>query len=136
MAWCGADAVVLTIPGALLCVGPAGGAVRWALDAPAALAPECDGLRVLTTDSHSLLRRVPEPLARCCGIGSTAPGAMLTDALEAFDRGAARADEALRAAADGEGGLSGAVADCLAAAMHAWDPACLLLHISEPTRLM
>jgi len=120
MAWCGADAVVLHWPEVLLMVGPYGDAVRWPLDAPAALAPECDGLRVLTTDAHVLLRRIPDPLARCAGVGSTAPGAMLTDALEAFDRGSARADEALRAVAES---LQDAASDCLEAALHAWEPA-------------
>jgi hypothetical protein len=119
MAWCGADAVVLHWPDALLMVGPFGDAVRWPLDAPAALVPECDGLRVLTAEAHTLLRRVPEPLARCAGVGSTAPGAMLADALDAFDRGSARADEALRAVGDA---LGDAAADCLAAALHAWEP--------------
>jgi hypothetical protein len=120
MAWCGADAVVLQWPDALLMVGPFGDAVRWPLDAPAALVPDCDGLRVLTADAHMLLRRVPEPLARCAGVGSTAPGAMLADALDAFDKGSARADEALRAVGDA---LPDAAADCLAAALHAWEPA-------------
>lgn len=120
MAWCGADAVVLHWPDALLMVGPGGDTVRWPLDAPAALAHECDGLRALSTDAHVLLRRIPESLARCAGVGSTAPGAMLVDALEAFDRGSARADEALRAVADS---LQDAAADCLEAALHAWEPA-------------
>ena len=119
IAWCGADAVVLQWPDALLMVGPFGDAVRWPLDAPAALVPECDGLRVLTADAHMLLRRVPEPLARCAGVGSTAPGAMLADALDAFDRGSSRADEALRSVGDA---LQDAAADCLAAALHAWEP--------------
>ena len=119
-AWCGADAVVLHWPDALLLVGPVGDALRFPLDASAAVATECDSLRVLTSDHHLLLRRVPEPLARCLGVGSTAPGALLADALDAFDKGSARAEEALRAVGPA---LQDAAADCAAAALHAWDPA-------------
>ena len=94
-AWCGADAVVLHWPDALLLVGPVGDALRFPLDAHAAVATECDSLRVLNPDQHLLLRRVPEPLARCLGGGSTAPGALLAAARDAGDKGRARAAEAL-----------------------------------------
>lgn len=119
-AWCGADAVVLHWPDALLLVGPIGDALRFPLDASAAVATECDSLRVFTGEQHLLLRRVPEALARCLGVGSTASGALLADALDAFDKGSSRAEEALRAVGPA---LQDAASDCAAAALHAWDPA-------------
>jgi len=122
LAWCGADAVALQWPEALQLVGPDGASLRFPTDAdaPYALATECDGLRCLSQTQHSLLRRVPDPLARCLGVGSTAPGALLCDALEAFDRGSARADEALRSV--GPQQLEEAWRDCCQAASHAWEP--------------
>ena len=120
LAWCGADAVLLVFRAFFLLVGPYGTALRWPLEQPCCLSSELDGVRLLTAEQHSLLRRVPEPLARCCAPGSTQPGALLADALEAFDRGSARSDEALRAVG---GQLAEAVADCTAAARHSWGTA-------------
>lgn len=57
----------------------------------AAFVPEVDGLRVLSSDRHVLLRRVPPPSVSCLEIGSTSPGALLYDARRLFDAQDARA---------------------------------------------
>ena len=118
VAWCGSDSVVLFWPEALLMVGPAGDWVKYAFDEAAALAQEPDGCRVLTRGRHELLRRVPDPLRAVFAIGSTAPSALLCDSLESFDRGSAKADEALRLVGPA---LLAAVEECISAAGHALD---------------
>lgn len=49
------------------------------------------GMRVLSSDRHLLLRRVPPAAASCLEIGSTSPGALLYDARRLFDSQDARA---------------------------------------------
>lgn len=56
----------------------------------------CTGLRVISADSHLLLRRVPPPAARVLEIGSTSPGALLYDARRLFDAQDARATGGIR----------------------------------------
>lgn len=48
-------------------------------------------MRVLSSDRHLLLRRVPPAAASCLEIGSTSPGALLYDARRLFDAQDARA---------------------------------------------
>ncbi len=55
-------------------VGPYGDWVKYTVEEPALLAPELDGVRVLTASTHELLRRIPDPLADVYRIGSTTPG--------------------------------------------------------------
>ena len=117
LAWCGSDAVVVWWErvGALL-VSVEGGWRWWDLGgAGACLVPEVDGLRVLATESHVLLRRVPPPLASVLEMGSTSPGALLYDARRLYEerdaRAAAELLDVLRS-----GGLPEAVSACLLAA--------------------
>lgn len=49
------------------------------------------GVRVITSDRHQLLRRVPPAAASVLEIGSTSPGALLYDARRLFDAQDARA---------------------------------------------
>lgn len=49
------------------------------------------GVRIITSDRHQLLRRVPPPCVSCLEIGSTSPGALLYDARRLFDAQDARA---------------------------------------------
>ncbi|PRW05770.1 Vacuolar sorting-associated 16 [Chlorella sorokiniana] len=124
LVWCGSDAVLLfweSVGGLLVTLD---GAWRWwdlGGGSAAAFATEVDGVRVLSSDRHLLLRRVPPAAASCLEIGSTSPGALLYDARRLFDAQDARATgELLDLVRSGE--LAGAVDDCLAAAAAELDP--------------
>lgn len=64
----------------------------------------CAGVRVVSSDRHQLLRRVPPAAASCLEIGSTSAGALLYDARRLFDAQDARATGARCA---GRGGQQG-----------------------------
>lgn len=100
-------------------VGPGGDWLKHSYDEPARLFSETDGCRVLTRSRHELLRRVPEPLVHVFAIGSTAPAALLYDALDSFDKGQAKADETLRLVG---AEMLPAVAECIEAAGHEFEP--------------
>ena len=58
----------------LLMVGPYGDWVKYSLEERALLVTELDGVRLLGSCRHELLRRVPDALADVFRVGSTAPG--------------------------------------------------------------
>lgn len=58
---------------------------------PARCCASVAGVRVLTSEAHLLLRRVPPAAVRVLEMGSTAPGALLYDARRLFDAQDARA---------------------------------------------
>lgn len=62
MCWCGVDAVALRWEGLLLLVGPYADWLKRACEAPVVMVAEVDGLRLITADKMSLLRRVPDVL--------------------------------------------------------------------------
>jgi len=118
LVWCGVDSVMLYWDEILLMVGPYGDWVKYTYEEPAILAPECDGVRIITRAKHEFLQRVPDCLVSIFGIGSFSPGALLYDALELFDAQSARADENLRLIGSN---LSVAVEECIEAAGHEFD---------------
>jgi hypothetical protein len=69
MVWCGVDSVMLYWDEVLLMVGPYGDWVKFSYDEALVLAPECDGVRVLTRSRHEFLQRVPEAVVSVCGVG-------------------------------------------------------------------
>eukprot|EP00899_Mesostigma_viride_P000918 jgi/Mesvir1/10827/Mv07754-RA.2 len=116
--WCGQDSVVLYWSEALLVVGPFGDWLRFAYDEHVHLAAEVDGVRVLGPHASEFLQRVPDSVVDVFKVGSTAPGALLYDALEHFDKRSAKADESLRAVGSA---LPSAVQTCMEAAGHEFD---------------
>lgn len=56
-------------------VGPYGDWVKHAVGPGASLVAESDGVRVVASTRHDMLRRVPDCLTDVFRIGSTAPGA-------------------------------------------------------------
>ena len=58
----------------MIMVGPYGDWVRYDMEEPCVLTPEVDGVRILTSQRHELLRRVPDALVDIFRIGSTSPG--------------------------------------------------------------
>lgn len=97
MCWCGEDSVLLYWPtGGLIMVGPYGSWLRFPYYEPIVLAQETDCCRVLSASAHDILIRVPTCVENIKGVGSTAPAAMLFQALDAYDAGDAKADEHIR----------------------------------------
>ena len=76
---------------------------------------------MLTSTSHTLLQRVPAPLAAVRSLGSSEPGALLLDAAALFADGDARCDEAMRSLVREDGALAAGVAQTIAAALVEWD---------------
>eukprot|EP00898_Chlorokybus_atmophyticus_P007460 jgi/Chlat1/7715/Chrsp66S07190 len=113
--WCAEDSVVLywSEEQRLLMVGPTGAQLEWQYTEPLCLAPECDGLRIITNNRTEFLQRVPDATVDVFSIGSTTPAAMLYDAMEHFDHRSAKADENIRTIGSK---LSEAVAACVDAA--------------------
>ncbi|KAF6254839.1 vacuolar protein sorting-associated protein 16 [Scenedesmus sp. NREL 46B-D3] len=113
VAWCGVDAVALRWEGLLLLVGPYGDWLKRPCQGAVAMVTEVDGLRLISSGTCSLLRRVPDALVQVFKPGSTSPAAQLLDARDLYDAGSARSDKLLRQMA---GHLAEAVEGCAAAA--------------------
>ncbi|CEG41423.1 vacuolar protein sorting-associated [Plasmopara halstedii] len=121
MCWCGEDSVLLYWPSAgLVMVGPYGSWLRFPYSESVVLAQEVDCCRVYTASSHDLVLRVPTCVENIKGVGSTAPAAMLYQALDAFDSGDAKADEHIRFIM-GQNALESAIKDCIDAAGSEFD---------------
>eukprot|EP00850_Spirogloea_muscicola_P020034 SM000206S06243 [mRNA] locus=s206:68260:73829:+ [translate_table: standard] len=121
LVWCGVDSVLLwwEEEQMLQMVGPSGDSVTFVQDEPGlALVPEVDGVRLLTSSAMEFLHRVPDSTVSIFRIGSTAPGALLFDALDHFDKRSAKADESLRSIG---AALPEAVEACIDAAGHEFD---------------
>ncbi|CAI5715278.1 unnamed protein product [Peronospora destructor] len=116
MQWCGEDSVLLYWPSAgLVMVGPYGSWLRFPYSESIVLAQEVDCCRVYTASSHDIVLRVPTCVENIKGVGSTAPAAMLYQALDAFDSGDAKADEHIRFILS-QNALEDAIKDCVNAA--------------------
>lgn len=85
------------------------------------LKQEIDSVRIISCETVELLLRVPESVVSIKSIGSTSPGALLFDAIEAYNRGDAKADDNIRCVIESNG-LDKAIEDCLDAASHEFDP--------------
>ncbi|KAL6073866.1 Vacuolar protein sorting-associated protein 16 [Balamuthia mandrillaris] len=120
LVWCGTDSVLLYWPAlGILMVGPHGDWIKYTYDEPLYLIPECDGVRVITNKKCEFLQKVPNVTEEIFKIGSTAPAALLYDALMHFEKGSPKADENIRAVKDE---LQDAVEACIEAAGHEFSP--------------
>lgn len=116
MEWCGNDAILLFWPQILLLIGPDGDFVKFSYDDPMVhLVPECDGVRIVSTDLCEFIHKVPSSLKDIFEIGSVSPSAMLYDATEAFENQSAKADEIIRSIQDPQS-LQLAIKNCIEAA--------------------
>eukprot|EP00003_Mantamonas_plastica_P023305 TRINITY_DN416_c0_g1_i1.p1 TRINITY_DN416_c0_g1~~TRINITY_DN416_c0_g1_i1.p1 ORF type:complete len:831 (-),score=270.28 TRINITY_DN416_c0_g1_i1:30-2522(-) len=118
LVWCGPDSVLCFWEGLLLMVGPYGDWIKYTYDVPAFLAPELDGVRIVTNDACEFLQRVPNVTESIFKIGSTTPAATLFDALEHFEDKSPKADENIR---NIKTELADAVDACIEAAGHEFD---------------
>ncbi|RIB09211.1 Vps16, C-terminal region-domain-containing protein, partial [Gigaspora rosea] len=115
LVWCGIDSVVLYWDNLLLMIGPFGDWVRYPYDDAIYLITEIDGVRIFSSDRCEFLQKVPNVTEEIFKIGSTAPAAMLFDALEHFDKRSPKADENIRSIRPE---LAEAVDACIEAAGH------------------
>ncbi|KAF4315758.1 hypothetical protein BBO99_00008961 [Phytophthora kernoviae] len=104
----------------LVMVGPYGSWLRFPYSESIVLAQEVDCCRVYSSSSHDIVLRVPTCVENIKGVGSTAPAAMLYQALDAFDSGDAKADEHIRFILS-QNALEDAIKDCVDAAGSEFD---------------
>ncbi|KAF9355900.1 hypothetical protein BGX26_005975, partial [Mortierella sp. AD094] len=115
LVWCGTDSVVLYWDKIVLMVGPFGDWIKYSYDDAIFLIPEIDGIRVISSEKCEFLQKVPDVTENIFKIGSTAPAAMLYDALDHFEKKSPKADENIRSI---RLELSDAVEACIEAAGH------------------
>ncbi|KAH3767787.1 vacuolar protein sorting-associated protein 16 [Pelomyxa schiedti] len=115
LAWCGNDSVLLYWDQLLMMVGPVGDQIKWSYDQPLILVPESDGVRVFSNETCEFVHKVPDVSVQIFQIGSTAPAAMLYDALEHYLKNSPKADENIRSI---KADLASAVDTCIEAAGH------------------
>ncbi|KAF9899141.1 hypothetical protein BX616_003227 [Lobosporangium transversale] len=115
LVWCGTDSVVLYWDKIVLMVGPYGDWIKYSYDDAIFLIPEIDGVRIISSEKCEFLQKVPDVTESIFNIGSTAPAAMLYDALDHFEKKSPKADENIRSI---RLELSEAVEACIEAAGH------------------
>ncbi|KAJ2449915.1 Vacuolar protein [Coemansia sp. RSA 2336] len=113
VAWCGSDAAVLSYTDKVQLVGPFGALLTFAETLPVHLVQELDGVRMFTAEEHWFLSKVSEESKSVFQIGSTAPAALLYDAVDSMHAHSSRADEIVRSIRDE---MPTAVDTCIAAA--------------------
>ncbi|KAI8871410.1 hypothetical protein GQ42DRAFT_144665 [Ramicandelaber brevisporus] len=119
LVWCGNDAVVLNVSHpsevlqSLTVVALYGDSIKIHLDETVCLISDHGCIRVVSNNYCDLLQRVPDSISQVFAIGSTAPAAILYDALDRFERRSARAEENIRSIRDE---LASAVTTCITAA--------------------
>jgi vacuolar protein sorting-associated protein 16 len=119
--WCGEDAVVLVWRNTgLVMVGPYGDWLNFQYDGAVRLVPEADCCRIITSTGCELLQRVPASTVAIRRIGSTDPGALIYDAMEAFEEGDPKSGENIRSIAASDQ-LIGAIKSCISAAACEFD---------------
>ncbi|KAJ3089792.1 hypothetical protein HK102_005491 [Quaeritorhiza haematococci] len=119
MTWCGTDSVVLHWEDMVVMVGPFANWIKILYEGVVHLVPEVDGVRIISNEKCEFLQRVPVATESIFKIGSTAPGAILYDALDHFERKSPRADENIRSI---KLELGDAVSACIEAAGHELQP--------------
>ncbi|KAH3746297.1 vacuolar protein sorting-associated protein 16 [Pelomyxa schiedti] len=119
LTWCGNDSVLMYWDQLLMMVGPAGDQIKWPYDQPLSLVPECDGVRVFSNETCEFVHKVPDVTVQIFQIGSTAPAAMLYDALEHYMKNSPKADENVRSI---KADLTNAVETCIEAAGNDFNP--------------
>ncbi|KAG0225975.1 hypothetical protein BGW42_003963 [Actinomortierella wolfii] len=96
LVWCGTDSVILYWDQIVLMVGPHGDWIKYTYDDAIYLIPEIDGVRIISSEKCEFLQKVPSVTEDIFKIGSTAPAAMLYDALDHFEKKSPKADENIR----------------------------------------
>ncbi|KAK9316336.1 Vps16, N-terminal region-domain-containing protein [Lipomyces starkeyi] len=91
--WCANDCVVVAWENEIRLVGPGGGALSFYYDSRIALISEADGIRIISNEKCEFLSKVPDIVVDLFRIGSTAPSAILLDAVEQLEYKSPKADD-------------------------------------------
>lgn len=113
LAWCGNDAVVASEGSIVTIIGPSGDTLRYAYEAPVALVPDVDGMRLFSTTVCDILRKVPETSERVFAPGSTSAASILLDSIQQLEEKSTKAEDNIRLI---NAYLTEAVDDCIKAA--------------------
>ncbi|XP_023326390.1 vacuolar protein sorting-associated protein 16 homolog [Eurytemora carolleeae] len=120
LAWCGEDAVFISLTSGLANLVHTSGVVEVMYGiSPIAVTQECDGVRVLSKGFHDLIHKVEEPVADIYKIGSMTPGSILLMASQAFSSKSHKADDYIRMI---QARLDQAVSQCISAAGSMFQP--------------
>ncbi|KFB37904.1 AGAP000529-PA-like protein [Anopheles sinensis] len=126
LAWCidgttqvESQAVIVAYMTLILIIGTTGESSVYTYDSPMTLIPEMDCVRVLTSSCHELIQKVPLSTSKIFGINISEPASFLFEAHRKFQERSHQSDEYLCLI---QGKLSAAVADCVEAAGHEFDP--------------
>jgi hypothetical protein len=121
IAWCGEDAVVMQWRNTgIVMVGPFGDWLNFPYDSSVHLVAEPDCCRIITGEGCEILQRILPSTVAIRSVGSTDPGALMFDAMEAFEEGDPKSDENIRSIA-ASNQLTDAVQACVHAAAGEFD---------------
>lgn len=119
LGWCGNDAVVLSYPDELTFVGPTNDTLSFYTNMKAVIRSEEDGVLFLTDKTLGWISRVSQVTSNVFKIGSTAPSAILLDAVDLLDNHSPRANENIEIISDS---LTKAIDGCVDAASEELEP--------------
>ncbi|KAK5137309.1 hypothetical protein LTR08_000279 [Meristemomyces frigidus] len=91
--WCGDNAVVLAWEDEIHLIGPNGSASKFFYESFVHLLPDIDGIRIMTGDVCEFLQKVPDATEDVFRLGSTAPAAVLLDAIDQLEKKSPKADD-------------------------------------------
>ncbi|KAK7206509.1 Vps16, N-terminal region-domain-containing protein [Myxozyma melibiosi] len=117
--WCANDSVAVAWESEIRLVGPGGGSLSFYYESRIALIPEPDGIRIVSAERCEFLTRVPEVVVDMFRIGSTAPSAILLDAVEQLEFKSPKADDNIQLI---RSSLTEAVDSCIKAASYEPEP--------------
>ncbi|TID18954.1 putative vacuolar protein sorting vps16 protein [Venturia nashicola] len=115
MQWCGNDSVVLAWEDEVRLIGPNGSAATYVYDGWVHIIPDYDGIRLFTNEVCEFLQKVPDVTEEVFRLGSTAPAAILLDAVDQLDKKSPKADDDIQLIRNN---LDEAVDTCVKAAGH------------------
>ncbi|KAK6631655.1 hypothetical protein RUM44_006184 [Polyplax serrata] len=83
--WCSADAVIVNCGNQLFIVERGGASMNF-YTTPVYLVPEIDGVRILGSNLHEMIQKVPQVTKKIFGINSTEPGSYLLEASKQYEK--------------------------------------------------
>lgn len=113
-----AEAIAITYPSLLIIVSTSGDSNLYTYDSGIFLIPEMDGIRVLTSNCHEMIQKVPHSVNNIFAINSQKPACWLFEAHKKFIIKSHKSDEYLCSIMNN---LDEAVADCISAASFEYD---------------
>jgi len=119
VAWCGEDAVLLTLNSGAVLLHSSGEQEKIFMSSPLAIVQECDGVRIISQGFHDFIHKVDTPVQDIFKIASMSPGSILLMASKAFYSKSHKADEYIRMISES---LSQAVSQCISAAGGLFQP--------------